>query len=57
MSGAFCSFFMFFAFTSACGLQYLLTDGASTMQMICSIFNVLGFLSVVFCGLGLDFVE
>jgi hypothetical protein len=47
----------FIAFTFVCVLQFLLTDGANSMQMICSIFKVFVFLPVVFYGLGSDFAE
>ena len=47
----------FTAFISACTFQFYLTDVASSMQMICSIFKVFVFLAVVFCGVGSDFVE
>jgi len=52
MLGSCCSCLMFFAFTSLCRFQFFLTDGASNMQILCSIFKVLEFLPVVFCGLG-----
>ena len=47
----------FTALISACTFHFFLTDVASSMQMICSIFKVVVFLPVVFCGLGSDFVE
>ena len=44
----------FNAFFSVCTFQFFLTDIASSMQMICSIFNVFVFLPVVFSGLRSD---
>ena len=41
----------FIALISLCNFQFFLLDGASSMQMICSIFKVFVFLPVVFCGL------
>jgi hypothetical protein len=42
----------FIAFISVCIFQFFLTDSASSMQMICSIFKVFVFLPAVFCRLG-----
>jgi len=47
----------FIALISVCIFQFYLTDVASSMQLLCSIFKVFVFLPVVFCGLRSDFVE